>query len=54
MNSMEGEHITSEVVRSCRSTKDSVGPRSAVEREKWERTICGVLSKRESFGSGQE
>ena len=31
--------MTSVVVRSWRCGKDSVGPRSAVDIEKWERTI---------------
>ena len=39
MNSMEGEQTTSDVVLNWRSTKDSTGPRSAVEREKWDKTI---------------
>lgn len=35
--------MTSVVVRSWRCTKDSVGPRSAVEREKWESTIYYIV-----------
>lgn len=42
MNSSEGAQMTSDVVRSWRAGKDSVGPRSAVDWEKWERTICVV------------
>lgn len=43
MNSMEGEQITSTVVRSWRAKNDSVTPRSSVERAKCESTICHTL-----------
>jgi hypothetical protein len=45
MNSIDGGQITSTVVRSWRAAKDSPTPRSAVEREKWERTIWIFFKK---------
>jgi len=41
--------MTSVVVRSWRCGKDSTGPKSSVDIEKWDKTICKMVSNRRQY-----